>query len=274
MSKRFKGLFGSRNLTNKTEEKSKDMRVRLAKDVYRVCLHHALSSQSEEVMGLLIGQAQRDENDQTVIEISALRIVPRLDKRPDRVEVSDDQMILATQVVEDLAKKEDKPGLSVIGWYHSHPKITVWPSHVDLRTQFSYQSLSKHFVGLIFSVFNVDKSKNSHHRYEVVAFQAREDTSTKDLKQMIIPVEVAQDNHHMSLHNAKEMVSLSDILCQENLQAAAKVKATNEGNALTSMKVDFGTYQHFFESHSFAGTKTYIKKVKKGRKNHTLLLNF
>lgn len=23
----------------------------------------------------------------------------------------------------------------VVGWYHSHPKITVQPSHVDLRTQ-------------------------------------------------------------------------------------------------------------------------------------------
>ncbi|XP_024543359.1 lys-63-specific deubiquitinase BRCC36-like [Selaginella moellendorffii] len=29
----------------------------------------------------------------------------------------------------------------VIGWYHSHPHITVLPSHVDLRTQQSFQML-------------------------------------------------------------------------------------------------------------------------------------
>ena len=31
--------------------------------------------------------------------------------------------------------------LRVLGWYHSHPRITVHPSAVDLRTQVSRQSL-------------------------------------------------------------------------------------------------------------------------------------
>ena len=42
----------------------------------------------------------------------------------------------------------------VIGWYHSHPHITVLPSHVDIKTQATYQMLDDGFVGLIFSVFN------------------------------------------------------------------------------------------------------------------------
>ena len=42
----------------------------------------------------------------------------------------------------------------VIGWYHSHPHITVLPSHVDVRTQASYQQLDAGFIGIIFSTFN------------------------------------------------------------------------------------------------------------------------
>lgn len=42
----------------------------------------------------------------------------------------------------------------VIGWYHSHPHITVLPSHVDVATQASYQQLDAGFIGIIFSTFN------------------------------------------------------------------------------------------------------------------------
>ena len=38
--------------------------------------------------------------------------------------------------------------------YHSHPHITVLPSHVDVRTQAMYQKLDEGFVGIIVSAFN------------------------------------------------------------------------------------------------------------------------
>ena len=44
--------------------------------------------------------------------------------------------------------------LKVLGWYHSHPHITVWPSHVDVGTQADYQLMDDNFIGLIFSCFN------------------------------------------------------------------------------------------------------------------------
>jgi BRCA1/BRCA2-containing complex subunit 3 len=47
-----------------------------------------------------------------------------------------------------------RPDLRIVSWYHSHPRITVWPSVVDLRTQANYQVMDKDFVGLIFSVFD------------------------------------------------------------------------------------------------------------------------
>ena len=45
-------------------------------------------------------------------------------------------------------------GLCLYYRYHSHPHITVLPSHVDVRTQAMYQSMDEGFIGLIFSVFN------------------------------------------------------------------------------------------------------------------------
>lgn len=92
-----------------------------------------------------------------------------------------------------LADMTGRP-MRVVGWYHSHPHITVWPSHVgknqstplphqfhnfsfhchgklfqlvclrhsfsttDVRTQAMYQMMDQGFVGLIFSCFIEDKN--------------------------------------------------------------------------------------------------------------------
>ncbi|CAN0008945.1 unnamed protein product, partial [Laminaria digitata] len=68
----------------------------------------------------------------------------------------------------------------VVGWYHSHPHITVLPSHVDVRTQGQYQSMDKRFIGLIFSVFNEDKLSKVG-TIEVTAFQARDTSEVLDI---------------------------------------------------------------------------------------------
>ena len=57
-----------------------------------------------------------------------------------RVEVATEDLSGASTVAEQL-------GLQVVGWYHSHPHITVFPSHVDVRTQGQYQQLDAGFVG-------------------------------------------------------------------------------------------------------------------------------
>ena len=44
------------------------MEVKLANDVYRCSFHHALSSQAEEVMGILIGEKISGTDGTTVIE--------------------------------------------------------------------------------------------------------------------------------------------------------------------------------------------------------------
>jgi len=134
--------------------------VRCSADVYLVCLTHAMCTEKEEVMGLLIGEVDASR----VAHISSVIILRRSDKQPDRVEISPEQLTRAAEKAEAVGKR-------VIGWYHSHPHITVWPSHVDVRTQALYQMMDERFVGIIFSVFNQD-TKTLVNRIQVTCFQS------------------------------------------------------------------------------------------------------
>ncbi|KAJ1413412.1 MPN domain [Sesbania bispinosa] len=102
--------------------------VKMSEDVWLTCVTHALSTETEEIMGLLLGDIQH------------------------RMTVSTGRTT------------------RVIGWYHSHPHITVLPSHVDVRTQAMYQLLDSGFIGLIFSCYSEDANKVG--RIQVIAFQS------------------------------------------------------------------------------------------------------
>jgi JAB1/Mov34/MPN/PAD-1 ubiquitin protease len=71
----------------------------------------------------------------------------------DRVEASPEQMARCSAKAERFSN-ETGTLTRVVGWYHSHPHITVLPSHVDIRTQAMYQMLDPSFIGLIISTFN------------------------------------------------------------------------------------------------------------------------
>jgi proteasome lid subunit RPN8/RPN11 len=172
--------------------------VYLAADVYMVCLQHALSTEKEEVMGLLIGEVRivkftTDKSfflvlwlvpsqlwryyisasfqaihycickplgkgrgfrivfirrlwvgnyayfwyflyvfqidSKKVAHVSAVVMLRRSDKRKDRVEISPEQLTNAAIQADKLTHELGQP-MRVLGWYHSHPHITVWPSHV------------------------------------------------------------------------------------------------------------------------------------------------
>uniref|UniRef100_H3B4B9 BRCA1/BRCA2-containing complex subunit 3 n=1 Tax=Latimeria chalumnae TaxID=7897 RepID=H3B4B9_LATCH len=127
--------------------------VHLESDAFLVCLNHALSTEKEEVMGLCIGEVDTNR----IVHIHSVIILRRSDKRKDRVEISPEQLSAASTEAERLAEMTGRP-MRVVGWYHSHPHITVWPSHVDVRTQAMYQMMDQGFVGLIFSCFIEDKN--------------------------------------------------------------------------------------------------------------------
>jgi BRCA1/BRCA2-containing complex subunit 3 len=67
------------------------------------------------------------------------RAVPqvRTDRRRDRVETSPEQMAACSALAEHITHTTGM-ATRVVGWYHSHPHITVLPSHVDVNTQVGY----------------------------------------------------------------------------------------------------------------------------------------
>ena len=83
----------------------------------------------------------------------------------------------------------ERPSLAKT-WYHSHPHITVLPSHVDVRTQGAWQLMDDTFVGLIFSVFNEEASRTQ--RIQLIAFQSVEvpNASVQTFGQREVPISV------------------------------------------------------------------------------------
>ena len=134
----------------------------------------ALSCEDEEVAALLLGKVV----DGTV-QISRACLLPRKQKKKDRVEVGDQDLSRGMQLAESL-------GLVVVGWAHSHPHITIWPSHVDLKTQLQLQMLEKSFIGLIYGSFHENQAGSQ--RLQVIAFQAQD--SASGIERVDIPLDV------------------------------------------------------------------------------------
>jgi BRCA1/BRCA2-containing complex subunit 3 len=136
-------------------------KVILSRDVVWSCLSHALTTEHQEIMGLLLGYVNCSE-----LFITRSLVLSRKDRQKDRVEVGDEIVALSSTVAERICAIDGREE-NVIGWYHSHPHITVMPSHVDVKTQGNYQQLDSAFVGLIFSVFDSG-------RFDICAFQSKQ----------------------------------------------------------------------------------------------------
>ncbi|ORC92803.1 Mov34/MPN/PAD-1 metallopeptidase [Trypanosoma theileri] len=134
-------------------------RVYLAESVVQACLAHALTTEQEEVMGVLLGDIQPSSSPaggagRKWAHVWGAAVVQRSVRRKDRVEIAPTELAA-------VAAEAERRGGCVVGWYHSHPRITPYPSHVDLRSQRDYQQLESGWVGLIFSVFYTDTSQKS-----------------------------------------------------------------------------------------------------------------
>ena len=131
-----------------------------------------VSTDREEIMGLLLGRTAV-LNSRKHLHVESVVILQRSDRKADRVEISPLLLAQAAQEAEMLSQNLGRT-IRVLGWYHSHPHITVGPSHVgssvllflqmfqfaltyyffpDVRTQGMYQMMDDDFVGLIFSAF-------------------------------------------------------------------------------------------------------------------------
>lgn len=187
-------------------------KVLLSTDVTLVSIQHALSTEKEEIMGLLIGEVH---NNNTLVSIVSSVILRRLDKKPDRVEISEEQLVQATLRAEELAAEVGRP-LRVVGWYHSHPHITVWPSHVDLATQSMYQRMDSSFVGIIFAVFLTDQTAKAPS-VQITCFQSISDGSNQSRRE--IELEITNNNDSLTINNFEILTQLPTILKEEEDEA-------------------------------------------------------
>ncbi|KAF9947645.1 BRCA1 BRCA2-containing complex, subunit 3 [Mortierella alpina] len=144
-------------------------RVLVQSNVLHILLAHALSTEKEEIMGMLMGDWIK-EGATEIARVDGVSLLTRSEKRKDRVEIGPEQLTKAAIEAEEITKATGKT-TRVIGWYHSHPHITVFPSHVDLRTQLSQQYMDPRFIGMIVSCFNTDSELSN--KIQVTCFQSR-----------------------------------------------------------------------------------------------------
>ena len=252
-------------------------RVDVSYDAYRCMLSHALTTEHEEVMGLLAGarhvlklarrpltaSPREDTGDTTygpagelVCTVWSLTPQSRSDRRRDRVrplgfaasayrsahatrqvETTPEQLAAVSQNAE-LAGATTGTTTRVIGWYHSHPHITVLPSAVDVRTQSTYQLLDEGFVGLIFSVF--DQNSDKVGRVQVVAFQAEAARGAASggggdagLTHRLVPLRVVPSQQFNAWpHRLAPLLELQRTLLAEETKAYADARAAAARDAV------------------------------------------
>ena len=186
-------------------------KVIITPGVMSACWAHALTTEKEEIMGLLIGKMEED-----TLVLSAMKVIRRLTKQKDRVEFDNRDLIAGSEFAESLPDS-----VRVLGWYHSHPHITVHPSHVDLTTQAGYQMMDENFVGLIFSVFNYDPNTGIDSK-EVAAFQSVQGEGERNICRNI-PLSVGGGGGQLGRAVLGAMASIPDILREEEVAEYNKV---------------------------------------------------
>ncbi|XP_015080099.1 lys-63-specific deubiquitinase BRCC36-like isoform X1 [Solanum pennellii] len=212
--------------------------VKMTEEVWLTCLSHALSTETEEIMGLLLGDTQQSKNGSVTALIWGALPQPRCDRRKDRVETNPEQLTAASVKAERMTLATGRT-TRVIGWYHSHPHITVLPSHVDVRTQAMYQLLDAGFIGLIFSCFSEDAQKVG--RIQVIAFQSLDGKQQNHMLLRPISLSPVHKNSVIDLESSLSSADTSragskiEILEQDTGDSRAAALASKGGSRSTDL---------------------------------------
>ncbi|KAI7907421.1 JAB1/Mov34/MPN/PAD-1 ubiquitin protease-domain-containing protein [Cokeromyces recurvatus] len=160
-------------------------------NIFHLILSHAYSTENEEIIGMLIGHWETITSNnpyigtKSVARVKYISYLTRSDKRKDRVEIAPENLHLAALQAEEFGKQIGTP-MMVIGWYHSHPHITVFPSHVDIKTQLSQQLMDDRFFGIIVSCF--DSNNENTEKIQITCFQSILDQETNTAIKVNVPL--------------------------------------------------------------------------------------
>ncbi len=116
------------------------MRARIYPLALGKIIKHALTDLENEVAGLLIGKYLK-KND--VLEIWDT-ITGDQKSTPGFVYLNEETIAAAAEWV-----LRNRPGLYIVGWYHSHPGFNVFLSGIDVETQKRYQMMFPKAVALV-----------------------------------------------------------------------------------------------------------------------------
>eukprot|EP00760_Papus_ankaliazontas_P004529 PhM_4_TR11939/c0_g1_i1/m.35675/K11864/BRCC3, BRCC36; BRCA1/BRCA2-containing complex subunit 3 len=165
-----------------SQRRNKLTEVRITSEAVYACLTHALSLEREEIMGVLFGYVDKHTHDNgATAYVTGSKVLHRVDKRPDRVEISPESLLQAAAAAEELSITSGV-ATRIVGWYHSHPKITMLPSHVDLRSQGEYQYMDPTWVGLIVAVYGLDSAMSKKNRIRIHCFQSSHESDPHPLQ--------------------------------------------------------------------------------------------
>ena len=116
------------------------MRVRIYPLALGKIIKHALTDLENEIAGLLVGKYLKRGD---VLEIWDT-VTGNQKSAPGFVYLDEETIGAAAEWV-----LNNRPGLYVVGWYHSHPGIGVFLSGIDVETQRRYQKMFSKAVALV-----------------------------------------------------------------------------------------------------------------------------
>uniref|UniRef100_A0A0X3PMD7 Lys-63-specific deubiquitinase BRCC36 n=1 Tax=Schistocephalus solidus TaxID=70667 RepID=A0A0X3PMD7_SCHSO len=180
-------------------------------EAYQIMLTHAFTHEREEIGGVLVGYNEAHET-------SVITVIPlqRTSQLSDRVNISEVELAGCIDKCEEISKDMKSP-VSVVGWYHSHPHITPFPSHVDLQTQLNFQSMDQNFIGLIFSTF-IHQADSPMQMVALVGFQS---TSTQKEKRLNVRIQSLPNSQLSFYHvSCRQWKSISDCIKDELIHRA------------------------------------------------------